>query len=157
MLSTSESVLLVFPGHNHLLTTGADDPKLNYHLRWRSGDNQSEGSSALVVCRWLGPGNRTFLEVDSMVDSGFVAQWCLLNLFMCVVHSLQRKRSDVVYLRVLILGPLLFTVFVNDMSTAAVNCNLGLYADESTLHNYWWLKCKTNRKALGKEMNGINK
>ena len=39
-LTTSKNVL--FPGHNHLLTTGADDPSL-YRL----------GSSALVVSRWL--------------------------------------------------------------------------------------------------------
>ena len=38
MLATSKNVL--FPGHNHLLTTGADDP--DYH---------SVGSSAPVVSR----------------------------------------------------------------------------------------------------------
>ena len=26
MLATSKNVVLVFPGHNHLLTTGTDDP-----------------------------------------------------------------------------------------------------------------------------------
>ena len=31
MLATSKNVL--FPGHSHLLTTGTDDPSLNYHLR----------------------------------------------------------------------------------------------------------------------------
>ena len=28
MLATSKNVLHVFPGYNHLLTTGADDPSL---------------------------------------------------------------------------------------------------------------------------------
>ena len=51
MLSTSKNVL--FPGQNHLITSGADDPSL-YHRRWHSVDNQSAGSSALMV------GNRTF-------------------------------------------------------------------------------------------------
>ena len=32
----------------------------SYHPRWHSGDNQSVRSSALVVCRWLWPGNGTF-------------------------------------------------------------------------------------------------
>ena len=45
MLSTSKNVL--FPGHIHLLTTGADDPTL-----WHSVDNQSVGSSAPVVRTW---------------------------------------------------------------------------------------------------------
>ena len=44
MLSTSENVLL--PGHNHLLTTGADDPSLS-----------------------VSP------EHQVKVDSGFFAQW----------------------------------------------------------------------------------
>ena len=48
MLATSKIVL--FPGHNHLLTTSADDPTLfNYHPRWHSGDNQSVRSSAPVM------------------------------------------------------------------------------------------------------------
>ena len=54
------SKIVLFPGHNHLLTTGTDDPSL---ARWRLGDNQSVRSSVLVVSRWLWPGNRTFLEV----------------------------------------------------------------------------------------------
>ena len=44
MLATSKNVLL--PGHNHLLTTGADDPSLAHQ---RLGDNQSVGSSVPVV------------------------------------------------------------------------------------------------------------
>ena len=44
---------------------------------WRSGDNQSVGSSALVVSRWLWPGNRTFLEVASMVVTWWIVTfWC---------------------------------------------------------------------------------
>ena len=62
MLTTSENVR--FPDHNHLPTTGTDDPSLNL---WHSGDNQSVGSSARAVRRWLYPGNQTFSEVVSMV------------------------------------------------------------------------------------------
>ena len=75
MLATSKNVL--FPGHDHLLTTGTDD------LRWSSGDNQSVRSSVLVVSMWLWPGNRTFLKVVSMVDTWWIVaflcsseQWC---------------------------------------------------------------------------------
>ena len=52
----------------------------NYHHRWFmqlfSGDNQSVRSSVPVVSRWLWPGNRTFLEVTSMV----VTRWTLAFL-----------------------------------------------------------------------------
>ena len=41
---------VLFPGHNHLLTTGVVDQTL---WLWCSGDNQSVGSSAPVVIRWL--------------------------------------------------------------------------------------------------------
>ena len=47
---------------------------------WRSGNNQCVGSSALVVSRWLWPGNRTFLEVASMV----VTRWILACLHSVV-------------------------------------------------------------------------
>ena len=56
MLATSTNVL--YPGHNHLLTTGIDD-------------------STLIIGR---PGNRTFLEVASMV----VTWW-----MMAFLHSRQ--------------------------------------------------------------------
>ena len=36
----------------------------DYHSRWCLGNNQSVGSLVPVVSRWLGPGNRTFLEVN---------------------------------------------------------------------------------------------
>ena len=45
MHATSKVVL--YPGHNHLLTTCTDDPC------WWSGDNQSVGSLVLVVSRCL--------------------------------------------------------------------------------------------------------
>ena len=49
--------------------------RLGFHSRWYwwpfthwfSGDNQSERSLVPVVSKWLGPGNKTFLEVASMV------------------------------------------------------------------------------------------
>ena len=62
MLATSKNVL--FPGHNHLLTTGIEDPsfagaraiiKVSGHQYW-----------------WLGPRNRTFLEVASMVVTWWI-------------------------------------------------------------------------------------
>ena len=53
-VATSKNFL--FAGHNHLLITGAEDPTLII-ARARA----DVGSSALVVNRWLGPGNRTFL------------------------------------------------------------------------------------------------
>ena len=76
MLATSKNVQ--FPGHSHLLTTGTDDPSLAH---WRSGDNQSVRSSEPVVSRWLWPGNRTFLEVASMIVSWWIVA------FLCSVHS----------------------------------------------------------------------
>ena len=60
MLATSKNVL--FPGHNYLLTTGTDDPSLTG--AWVT---ISVRSSAPVVSRWLWPGNRTLLEVASIV------------------------------------------------------------------------------------------
>ena len=60
MLATSKNVLL--PGHNHLLTTGADDPTLDYHpsaSEWR------------VMTQ-----NMTLLEVASMVVTGGYWLFC---------------------------------------------------------------------------------
>ena len=59
MLATFKNV--IFPGHNHLLTTSVD----NLHSRVLV--IISVGSTAPVVSRWLRPGNWTFLEVASMV------------------------------------------------------------------------------------------
>ena len=74
-VSTSKNVL--FPGHSHLLTPPVLMIwHLNYHPSASKGNNWSEGSSAPVVSRWLGPGNRTFLEVESMV----VTWWIVLFL-----------------------------------------------------------------------------
>ena len=39
---------------------------------WCLGDKQSVWSSVLVVSRWLWPGNRTFLEVASMVVTWWI-------------------------------------------------------------------------------------
>ena len=70
MLATSKNVL--FPDHNHLLITCTDDP----FTCWWSDDNESFGSSVLVVSRWLWLWNRTFLEVSSMVVTWWiVAFW----------------------------------------------------------------------------------
>ena len=45
-------------------------------------DNQRVRSSALVISRWLWPGNKTFLEVDSMV----VNWWIVASLRCFYMH-----------------------------------------------------------------------
>ena len=49
MLATSKNVL--FPGHNHLLTTGTDDQTFDYCPS--ASNNQNVGSSVRVVSRCL--------------------------------------------------------------------------------------------------------
>ena len=66
-IATSKNVL--FPGHNHLLTTGTDD----LILIIREGDHQHQWSAG-------GYGYRTYLEVDSMV----VIWWIVA--FLCGVN-----------------------------------------------------------------------
>ena len=44
----------------------------NKWFHWRSGNNQSDGSSVPVVSRWLSPDNRTFLEVHSVVVTWWI-------------------------------------------------------------------------------------
>ena len=83
MLTTSKNVL--FTGHNHLLTTSADDPSLS---RWCSFDNQSVRSSAPVVSRWLWPGNRTFLEVASVVVTWWIMAFLHTERFLSFVFLL---------------------------------------------------------------------
>ena len=51
MLATSKNVLI--PGHNHLLTAGADDLTRDYRLSASKVNNRSEWSLAPVVNRWL--------------------------------------------------------------------------------------------------------
>ena len=63
MLATSKNAL--FPGHNRLPTTGIDDPGAWVIIKV-SGRQY----------RWLWPGNRTFLEVASIV----VTWWILALL-----------------------------------------------------------------------------
>ena len=72
MLATSKNVL--FPSHNHLLTTGTDGRTL-----WLPPERQ-RGSSVLVVSRWLWPGNRTFWEVVSMVVTWWTVAFCSVLL-----------------------------------------------------------------------------
>ena len=79
MLATSETVL--FPGHNHLLTTGTDDC---------SGNNQSVWPSVLLVSRWLGPWNRTFLEVASMVVTWWIVAFCSVKTYIKVQKMCQK-------------------------------------------------------------------
>ena len=84
MLSISKNVL--FSGHNHLLTTGADDPSslagtrvitkvLHYQYRWLAGGYDLE----------IG-----LLEVDSMVVNWWILFHCTVDLsaLICVAVSL---------------------------------------------------------------------
>ena len=75
MLVTSKNVL--FPTHNHLITSGTHDPSPS------SGD--SVKSSVPVVSRWLRYGNKTFLEVTSMVVT-----WSIVA-FLCSAKRQQRS------------------------------------------------------------------
>ena len=81
MLATSKNVL--FAGPNHLLTTGVDDPHfITFADAWEI--IKVSGSSATVISRRLGPGNRTFSEVASMV----VTWWIVAFL-----HYVKRNTS----------------------------------------------------------------
>ena len=75
MLAISKKVL--FPGHNHLLTTGTDDLAL-----WLSPERQR------VICtgvsRWLWSGNRPFLEVAGTV----VTWWIVAFLRSAILYAL---------------------------------------------------------------------
>ena len=74
MIFCTPSKNILFPDHNHLLTT--------YwwpFTRWHSGDNQSGGLSVLVVSRWLWPENRT-LEVANMVVTWWIVAFFLHTL-----------------------------------------------------------------------------
>ena len=66
MQATSKNIL--FPGHNHLLTTSAHHPDTLIIAQVPA----YEGSSIPVVSRWLWPGSRTFLEVASMVVTWWI-------------------------------------------------------------------------------------
>ena len=61
MLATSKNT--IFPDHNHLLSTGTDDPTLLIITLGGARAIISVRSSVLVTSRWLWPENRTFLEV----------------------------------------------------------------------------------------------
>ena len=73
MLATSKTV--VIPGHNHLLTTSADDPSL-------AGTQAIKKSVSGHQHRWLAggydPENRTFLEVASMVVAWWIVAFCVV-------------------------------------------------------------------------------
>ena len=55
-------------------------------------DNRCEGLSARVVSRWLWPGNRTFLDVASMVVSWWIVAFLSSvkqdNTEVTVAHSI---------------------------------------------------------------------
>ena len=86
MLATSKNVLC--PGHNHLLTTGTDEPTL-----YCPSASEGEESSIPVVSRWLWNDNRTFLEVASMVDSFFFSFFfcAVMCLYFSMIFNLQLK------------------------------------------------------------------
>ena len=58
-------------------------------LATRSGDNQSVRSSVPVVSRWLWPGNRTFLEVASMMVTWWIVAFVASEVsFLSLMHNL---------------------------------------------------------------------
>ena len=60
----------------------------NYHPHWHSVDKQSVGSSALVVSRWCWPGNRTYLDVDSMAVSWWIVAFLHCGSIVIYVHTM---------------------------------------------------------------------
>ena len=88
MIASSKNVL--FPDHNHLLTTGTDDPSLtDTQAIIKVSDHQYKRFTS-------GPGNRTFLEVASMVVTWLIE-------FLC---------SEFYFVSTLIDNKLHFTIFV---------------------------------------------
>ena len=59
----------------------------NNHLRLCSGDNEHVGLSVLVVSRWLWPGNRTFLEVASIVVTWWIVAFLAVTASMNSVQG----------------------------------------------------------------------
>ena len=55
------------------------------------GDNQNVGSSTLMVNRQLGPGNRTFLQVASMVVTWWILAFCIV---ICLVLKVLDNYND---------------------------------------------------------------
>ena len=81
MLATSKNVL--FPGHNHLLTTGADDPTTLIITL--------VGAQAIIKVagrkhHWLAGGYDLeighFLEVGSMVVTWWIVAFCTVRYLM---------------------------------------------------------------------------
>ena len=62
----------------------------DYHPSTSECGNKSEGSSAPVVSRWLWPGNRTFLEVASMVTTW----WILAFLSSDICNDIDNRRKN---------------------------------------------------------------
>ena len=83
MLATSKNVL--FPGHNHLLTTRTDDPSL-------------AGARAIIKVSghqywWLAGKNRTFLEVASME----VIWWIVIFFAQCRMSIMLLPEEEAVH------------------------------------------------------------
>ena len=61
-------------------------------LSWHLGDNQRIRSSVLVVRRWLLPGNRTLLEVASMVVTWLIVAF--LRSDSMVIEQFELNKCD---------------------------------------------------------------
>ena len=125
MLATSKSVL--FAGHNHRYWwpfTG-----------WCSGDYQRVESSVLVVGRWLWSGNRTFLELASVV-----VIWWIMAFFAqcCDMHGVDKMKA----------------LHWFWLSSVLIHCNNRVMgpswkSEESECHYsyvtclWWWLCCES--------------
>ena len=137
MLCTFKNVL--FPGHNHLLTTGADGPTLS--LSPSPFDNQCVTSSAPMVSRWLRPGNRTFLEVDSMVVS-----WWIVARLGCGIHfdilfcTLAIYTESLCFdVKISLIHRWSFDVFIQSLTDEACRGRNGWLAEELYLAFMWYL------------------
>ena len=60
----------------------------NYHTCWCSCDTQNVGSSVPVVSRWLWPGKRTLLKLDSMVGTWWIVALLQSGIAMLGVQGL---------------------------------------------------------------------
>ena len=74
----------LLPGYNHLLITSTEwwPDTLIIGLALAS-----EGSSVLVVSRWLRPGNWTFSEVANIVITWWIAAFFALWMFRWAAHN----------------------------------------------------------------------
>ena len=103
---------------------------LNYHPCWCSADNQSAGHQY----RWLWPGNRTFLEVASMVVTWWIVSfWCSDSMCVWIRESCNIPIREVTVC-------ILVLTTHKEIRLTSDSCNATLHA----LTNSWCLFCRCN-------------